>query len=50
MRQKRNYMYDLRLEFRTYSVGDLVYLLNPGPKVGEAKKRIPIWKGTFFYF
>ncbi len=46
MRQKRDY--DLRLESRAYSVGDLVYLLNPAPKVGEAKMLIPICKGPFF--
>ena len=46
MRQKRDY--DFRLESRTYSLDDLVYLLNPAPKVGEAKKMIPIWKGPFF--
>ncbi len=45
MRQKRDY--DLRLESRTYSLGDLVYLLNPAPKVGETKKLIPVWKGPF---
>ncbi len=44
-RQKRDY--DLRLEARTYSVGDVVYLLNPAPKLGEAKKLIPIWKRPY---
>ena len=44
-RQKRDY--DLRLEERKYSVGDVVYRFNRSIVLGQSKKLQPIWSGPW---
>ena len=44
-RQKRDY--DTRIVFHSYSVGDIVYLLDSSKIVGKSQLKREVWKGPF---
>ena len=44
-RQKRDY--DMKLNQRTYSLGDLVYEIDSATKVGQSNKLKKAWKGPY---